>query len=215
MDKKEARRIRFFVLKISFVLLLLLVMIGFLPHARIAGGVAYRPTTEGVWLGEPTVTDALTMTTPALLSAALLRQIASGEPPVRSVQKLSPLFDAAVVKNVLRKKKAAFGRFDSPFKNKETPLDGVMLLFANAHTQFQPKLDDCLKKISHSFDDDTEFVVATQPIYTRGMIPYYNADWAYVSAVLSVCVGPNKICQIKSNCVGTVKEETGETGSCW
>lgn len=215
MDQKEARRIRFFVVKLSFVLLLLLVMIGFLPHARIAGGVAYRPTTEGVWLGETSVTDSLTLTTPALLSVSVLSQIASGERPADSVPSLTTLLDVSVVKDVLQKKKVMFGRFESPFKNKETPIDGLLQLFADAHAQFQQKLGDCLKKLSHSFDHNTEFIMTTQPVYTRGMIPHYNADWVYVSAVFSVYVGPTKICQVKSNCVGTVKEDTGEQGSCW
>ncbi len=215
MDKKEARRNRIFLLKACLVLLLALAFVGLFPHARFTGKVAYHQAANGVWLSDTSVTPALTVKTHVLLPAAALQQIAAGEDITPLMTDLATVLDVERIKEHIKKKEAAFTSFESPFKDAETPPGNVLLLFAESHRQFAPKLDECLRKLAYLFDEETEATLSSRPLYTRGKIPHYNADWVYVSAQFTMSVGNTKVCQIKSNCVGTVKERTGEKGDCW
>ena len=216
MDKKEARRTRYFLIKVCFLLVLLLVLLGFLPHIRVEGGMVYEPKANGVMVGEASVTPAGSIDIPLIISEAALALVRDGD-SAKIYSDITPALAPHRITRVLEKEHRQ-NTFLSvvPFQKTSTAVEkNLMALFAAAHGQFVKKFPECLSKIAHTVSGDAEVVVTTTPVITTGKIPSYNDEWLYVSAVLSVQRGDTKICQIKANCAGTVNKETGEQGTCW
>lgn len=216
MDKKEERRLRYFVIKVCFLLVVLLVLVGFLPHARVEGGIVYEPKASGVMVGETFVAPAGSVVIPVIISETAFAAVRTGgNRPV-----LSDITSAFTPQQIVRllEKQHSQNAFLSvvPFKKTSSAVEkNLIALFAAAHGQLIEKFPDCLSKIANTVSGDAEIVITTKPVITAGKIPSYNHGWLYVSAVLSVQRGDTKICQIKSNCAGTVNGETGEIGKCW
>ncbi len=216
MDKKEERRTRYFIIKACFLLVVLLVLVGFLPHARVEGGMVYEPKASGVMVGETFVAPAGSIVIPLIISETALALARGGD----SATLYSDITSAFAPQHIARLLEKQHGQnaFLSvvPFKKSSPAVEkNLIALFAAAHRQLIEKFPDCLSKIANTVSGDAEIVITTKPVITAGKIPSYNHGWLYVSAVLSVQRGDAKICQIKSNCAGTVNGETGEKGSCW
>lgn len=216
MDKKEERRTRYFIIKVCFLLVVLLVLVGFLPHARVEGGMVYEPKASGVMVSETFVAPAGSIVIPIIISETALAAVrADRNGPVLS--DITAAFAPERITRVLEKQHSQ-NTFLSvvPFKKTSPAVEkNLIALFAAAHRQLIEKFPDCLSKLANTVSGDAEIVITTKPVITAGKIPSYNNKWLYVSVVLSVQRGDTKICQIKSNCAGTVNEETGETGNCW
>ncbi len=206
--KKRDHNIHF-TLKLIVLLIILLFAVGLMPRNKVTGGLVYERAVGGVWIGEMGVTESGTIFTPVVLDTSRLKSIRHGEDISLIIGALQKTLNVEKIKGLLKK------NFESPFKDANTPTSVMVNVLAGGHREFERHLTSCLRKLSYKARDETEFLVTSRPVYSRGKIQGYNAEWVYAHLIFNFYLGKDKVCQVKSNCLGSVKEGSGEMGKCW
>ncbi|MDO8642120.1 MAG: hypothetical protein Q7R76_00815 [Candidatus Woesearchaeota archaeon] len=220
MHKKEARKNRLFLIKVSFLLLLSLILVEFLPHATITGGIVYAPRSSGVIIGETDVTSEGALVVPMVISESALRRVQAAENTNALdalVVDITAPFAPDRITTLFGKQSARTAFTTLVPSSVETPSVEAHLiqLFAASHAGFAEQFPHCLSKLANTFLGDTPTVITSTPRIHEGDIPGYNSGWLYVSTVLSLQVSTTTICEMPSSCAGTVNLKTGEIGTCW